>query len=46
MIASRKVMSAENEANLDAVPESGCIFYVAAIKLYDGSGGPARVFAK
>ncbi|XP_053374689.1 isatin hydrolase-like [Mercenaria mercenaria] len=35
----------ENVANLDEIPESGSIIYVAAIKLYDGSGGPTRVFA-
>ncbi|XP_060562944.1 isatin hydrolase-like [Ruditapes philippinarum] len=35
----------ENVANLDLIPESGSIIYVAAIKLYDGSGGPTRVFS-
>lgn len=35
----------ENVANLDTIPEAGSIIYVAVIKLYDGSGAPARVFA-
>lgn len=39
------ICGVENVANLDSIPEAGSIVYVAAIKLYDGSGGPARVFA-
>ncbi|KAH3824671.1 isatin hydrolase-like [Dreissena polymorpha] len=35
----------ENAANLNAIPEFGSIISVAVIKLEDGSGGPARVFA-
>jgi kynurenine formamidase len=35
----------ENLAELGALPEAGAFLVVAPIKLEDGSGGPARVFA-
>src|SRR5438093_448796 len=35
----------ENLADLSALPEAGAFLIVAPVKLEDGSGGPARVFA-
>lgn len=45
IIGSKNITGAENVANLDAISENGCIIYVSAIKLHDGSGSPARIFA-
>lgn len=39
------IPAVENIANIDAIPEHGAVIHVAPIKLYDGSGGPARVYA-
>ena len=35
----------ENVANVDKVPEAGAMIYIGLIKIKDGSGGPARIFA-
>ncbi|KAL5014256.1 hypothetical protein ScPMuIL_008526 [Solemya velum] len=45
ILGQNEIPAAENVANLDNVPESGCTVYVGVIKLYDGSAGPARIFA-
>ncbi|XP_045182580.2 isatin hydrolase-like [Mercenaria mercenaria] len=39
------VPGVELVANLDSIPEYGSTIYVAVIRIYEGSGGPARVFA-
>lgn len=39
------VVGIENVANLDKVPESGSMIYVPVLNIFEGSGGPARVFA-
>ncbi|XP_060561344.1 isatin hydrolase-like [Ruditapes philippinarum] len=44
-LGAANVPGLENVANLDSVPESGSTIYVAPIKLKDGSGAQARVFA-
>jgi kynurenine formamidase len=44
VICKNNVVGIENVANLDSIPESGTIIYVPAIKIFDGSGGPARLF--
>lgn len=45
ILGKANVPGAENVANLDAIPNVGSIIFVAVTKIYDGSGGPARVFA-
>lgn len=45
LLGINNIPGVENVANLDSIPESGTTIYVAAIKLWDGSGGPTRVFA-
>ena len=35
----------ENVANVQKVPEAGAMIYIGLIKIKDGSGGPARIFA-
>ncbi|CAG2184820.1 unnamed protein product [Mytilus edulis] len=45
LLAQANIPGAENVANLDAVPEAGSNIFVAVTKIYDGSGGPARIFA-
>jgi kynurenine formamidase len=36
----------ENIANLDKIPESGALLYVIPMFIQNGTGVPARVFAK
>ncbi|XP_072030773.1 LOW QUALITY PROTEIN: isatin hydrolase-like [Amphiura filiformis] len=45
LLGEYNIPGMENVANLDSIPESGSIIYVAAFKIYDGSGSPSRVFA-
>lgn len=45
ILGSNQVSGLENVANLNSVPESGTTITAAVFKLYDGSGGPTRVFA-
>ncbi|WAR31460.1 ISAHY-like protein [Mya arenaria] len=45
ILGEADIAGVENVAYLDLLPESGSIVYVAAIKLHDGSGVQARVFA-
>ncbi|KAL3861102.1 hypothetical protein ACJMK2_007174 [Sinanodonta woodiana] len=46
IMAKNSVPGLENVANLDMIPEDGSAWvYAAVIKVFDGSGGPARVFA-
>ncbi|XP_063408659.1 isatin hydrolase-like [Mytilus trossulus] len=44
-LGKANISGAENVANLDALPESGSMIFVAVTKIFDGSGGPARIFA-
>ena len=39
-------LALENIANLDKIPESGAMLYVIPMLIQDGTGAPARVFAK
>ena len=45
IIGKANISGLENVANLNKIPQSGTTIFVAAIKLFDGSGGPARTFA-
>ncbi|XP_072030356.1 isatin hydrolase-like [Amphiura filiformis] len=45
LLGEYNIPGIENVANLDSIPESGTTIYVAAFKLYDGSGSQSRVFA-
>ena len=45
LILGKGIVGLENVANLDEVPESGSMVFLAVFKLFDGSGGPTRVFA-
>lgn len=45
IVGRANVPGAENVANLDAIPHAGSVVFVAVTKIYDGSGGPARIFA-
>jgi len=39
-------LALENIANLDKIPESGAMLYVIPMFIQNGTGAPARVFAK
>lgn len=43
--AKHSICCLENAANLNKVPQNGSTIFVGVIKLYDGSGGPARTIA-
>ncbi|KAL5015296.1 hypothetical protein ScPMuIL_009566 [Solemya velum] len=45
LLGKYQIPGLENVANLDNVPKHGAIIYAPVVKLHDGSGGPARVFA-
>ena len=45
ILGEHDIPGVENVANLDKIPDHGSVIFVAVIKLQDGSGGPARVFA-
>ena len=45
IMGKENIPGLENVANLDTIPAAGTIIIAGAIKLYDGSGGPARVIA-
>jgi len=45
VLGTANIPAMENVANLDMIPEKGATIFAAPIKLFDGSGGPARVFA-
>ena len=46
ILGRENICGVENVANLDKISQvTDTMIYVAAIKLFDGSGGPARVFA-
>ncbi|KAL5014527.1 hypothetical protein ScPMuIL_008797 [Solemya velum] len=45
LLGKNRIPGLENVANLDNVPKHGATIYVPVVKLYDCSGGPARVFA-
>ena len=45
ILGKANIPGLENVANLGKLPARGSTIFVAVIKLYDGSGGPARTFA-
>ncbi|XP_062610672.1 isatin hydrolase-like [Saccostrea cucullata] len=45
VLGKNNIIGVENVGFLDSIPESGSTIFVAVVKLSDGSGGPARVFA-
>ncbi|XP_048753993.2 isatin hydrolase-like [Ostrea edulis] len=45
ILGKNDIIGVENVGFLDRIPESGSTVFVAVLKLTDGSGGPARVFA-
>lgn len=45
LLGDADISGAENVANLDLIPNSGSMIFVAVTKIKDGSGGPARIFA-
>lgn len=45
IVSGVNIPGLENVANLNKLPQAGSTIFVGAIKLFDGSGGPARVFA-
>lgn len=45
IMGKNDVVGIENVANLDKVPESRSMIYVPVLNIFEGSGGPARVFA-
>lgn len=45
ILGKANIPGMENVAFLDRIPVNGTMIYAAVIKLYDGSGGPIRVFA-
>ena len=45
LLGRANIPAVENIANIDGVPESGATIHVAPMKLFDGSGGPVRVYA-
>jgi kynurenine formamidase len=45
ILCKNNIIGVENVGFLDRIPESGSTVFIAVLKLTDGSGGPARVFA-
>lgn len=45
LVGAADICGVENVANLDMVPNSGSVIVVAVMKIFDGSGGPARIIA-
>jgi kynurenine formamidase len=45
-LCSAQKLGLENIANLDRIPESGAMLYVIPMFIQNGTGAPARVFAK
>ncbi|KAK6176201.1 hypothetical protein SNE40_014529 [Patella caerulea] len=45
LVGANNILGLENVACLDKVPEHGAVIFAGVAKLYDGSGGPARVIA-
>lgn len=45
LIAKNNICGLENVANLDAIPPSGAIILIPAIKTIEGSGAPVRLLA-
>ncbi|KAK6176200.1 hypothetical protein SNE40_014528 [Patella caerulea] len=45
LLGANNIIGLENVAYLDKVPEHSAIIFAGVTKLYDGSGGPARVIA-
>jgi kynurenine formamidase len=44
IMGANNIMGIENVANLDNIPESGSTIYMPVLKIFDGSGGPTRLF--
>ena len=45
-LCNAQKLALENIANLDRIPESGAMLYVIPMLIQNGTGAPARVFAK
>ncbi|XP_060072488.1 isatin hydrolase-like [Ylistrum balloti] len=45
LLSKENIIGIENAAYLDKLPESGSTIFVPVVKIRDGSGGPARMFA-
>ncbi|XP_071097012.1 isatin hydrolase-like [Haliotis cracherodii] len=45
ILGENNIPGLENVARLDQIPEKGATIFVGSIKLFDGSGGPARILA-
>lgn len=45
ILGKANIPGLENVAFLDRIPANGTMIYAPVMKLFDGSGGPARVFA-
>ncbi|XP_067665849.1 isatin hydrolase-like [Haliotis asinina] len=45
LVGENGIIGLENVANTDQIPVAGGTIFVGAIKLFDGSGGPARILA-
>ncbi|XP_033724649.1 LOW QUALITY PROTEIN: isatin hydrolase-like [Pecten maximus] len=45
LLSKENIIGLESVANLDRIPEVGTTIYVPVMKVRDGSGGPARMFA-
>ncbi|MFZ2447914.1 MAG: cyclase family protein [Syntrophobacteraceae bacterium] len=46
VLCGAQKLALENIANLDKIPESGAMLYVIPMFIQNGTGAPARVFAK
>ncbi|XP_056000489.1 isatin hydrolase-like [Ostrea edulis] len=44
ILGEHNIVGIEHVANLDNIPESGSVVYIPVIKIFDGSGGPTRLF--
>ncbi|XP_067665844.1 isatin hydrolase-like isoform X2 [Haliotis asinina] len=45
ILGSKNIPGLENVARLELIPQKGATIFVGSIKLFDGSGGPARILA-
>ncbi|XP_056000490.1 isatin hydrolase-like [Ostrea edulis] len=44
ILGKHNIVGIEHVANLDNIPESGSVVYMPVLKIFDGSGGPTRLF--
>ncbi|XP_071097021.1 isatin hydrolase-like isoform X1 [Haliotis cracherodii] len=45
LVGENGIIGLENVANIEKIPVAGATIFVGAMKLFDGSGGPARIIA-